>query len=137
MEFELRMLSEQRKGLADCARTSLISNWRSSNSPSTRIWRWPAPRSPRRAAWVFLRTQSTPSFEDGAAKDPVSLQRAQLQAYDRRQVWFASDEVDLTQALIKYLSVPVDAKPADAKGADGKKGDAQERPGTGAKDGGL
>jgi Skp family chaperone for outer membrane proteins len=137
MEFELRMLSEQRKGLAELRKNQFdrelekfeLAVYQDLEVACAEV-------AKARGVQVLLRTQSTPSFEDGAAKDPVSLQRAQLQAYDRRQVWFASDEVDLTQALIKYLSVPVDAKPADAKGADGKKGDAQ-KPGTGAKDGGL
>jgi Skp family chaperone for outer membrane proteins len=33
--------------------------------------------------------------------------KARVQAYDRRQVWFASEELDLTSAVIKELMIPV------------------------------
>ncbi len=69
---------------------------------------------------IVLRIRATPSFED-VTKEGSDAQMQRLAAYDRQLVWFAKDEVDLTQALIKVLRMPADAKsggaaPKDAAG---------------------
>lgn len=66
-----------------------------------------------RGVQIVLRVRAAPSPED-AGKDVGNAQKQKLATFDRRQVWFASDEVDLTPALIKYLQVPVDPKKVDA-----------------------
>lgn len=83
---------------------------------------------------IVLRVRPSPGFED-AAKEGSNAQKQKLASFDRRQVWFASDEVDLTPALIKLLRLPVEAK----SGADAPK-DAAGKSAAGAsgkKDGGL
>jgi len=54
-----------------------------------------------------VRPQGVPS--DGG-KEPANAQQARLQGFNRRDVWYHADEVDLTPALIKYLLVPIDVK---------------------------
>ena len=38
---------------------------------------------------------------------PANEVQARVKAYDRRNVWFASQELDLTSAVIKELMIPV------------------------------
>jgi len=83
---------------------------------------------------IVLRVRATPGAED-VAKEGSNVQKQKLAAFDRRQVWFASDEVDLTPALIKLLRLP-----AEAKGTAGASKDAAGNSAAGAsgkKDGGL
>ena len=62
---------------------------------------------------------------------PIAEQSARevqtrVQAYDRRQVWFAAEELDITADVIKYMQVPLPKRDAperapekDAAGAQG------------------
>jgi Skp family chaperone for outer membrane proteins len=142
MEFELRMLGEQRKGLAELRKNQFdrelekfeLAVYRDLEVAIAEV-------AKLRGVQIVLRTRSAPALEDASAKETTDLQRQQLQVYDRRQVWFASDEVDLTPALIKYMQVPVNSKTGDGKTGDGKTGDGKqtgaEKPAAGSKGGGL
>jgi Skp family chaperone for outer membrane proteins len=63
---------------------------------------------------VVLRKNANPSGDD-LSKDEDRAQQQKLRAYDRRTVWFAAEEVDLTPAVAKYLAVPADKAAAPAK----------------------
>jgi Skp family chaperone for outer membrane proteins len=65
-----------------------------------------------RGVQIVLRMHEAPDADKG--KDAGNVQQARLYSYNRRNVWFAADEVDLTPALIKYLQVPLDTSKAAA-----------------------
>jgi len=75
---------------------------------------------------------------DFAKMTPKTLNDV-LRMYDRRQVWYAADQHDLTADLIKLLQVPLDepkkdgkssdTKSGDTKSGDAKTGDANAKPG--------
>ncbi|MBM4062075.1 MAG: OmpH family outer membrane protein [Planctomycetes bacterium] len=83
---------------------------------------------------IVLRVRATPSAAE--ARDAATAQKQKLAVYDRRHVWFASPEVDLTPALVQYLQVPVEAKPPASKPVEAPKDaagrtDGNARPGGG------
>ena len=55
---------------------------------------------------VLTKQDITPSAQPIADLSANEVQ-ARVKAYDRRNVWFASREVDLTSAVIKELMIPV------------------------------
>lgn len=78
-----------------------------------------------RGVSVVLRVHQVPQAPAG-----ISGQRAttgRLRAFENKQVWFASEEVDLTPDLIKYLMVPRDGD----KAATPPKSDAEKKDGAG------
>lgn len=78
-----------------------------------------------RGVQIVLRSSSVPGVEELPKSDDLVL-NARLRAYDQRQVWFASEEVDLTPAVIKLLQVPVESpKDASGKAGAGKPGDGK------------
>ena len=81
-------------------------------------------------ALVLTKQEITPSAEPIAELSGNEVQ-ARVKAYDRRQVWFASQELDLTGDVIKFLMVPLPdrnsperapkaGEPAKAPKSDGK-----------------
>lgn len=70
----------------------------------------------RRGVHIVLRQNPTPTGAE-LAKDPERAIRQKLSNYDARTVWFASEEFDLTPAVINYLKVPVVPAPAGAPGS--------------------
>jgi Skp family chaperone for outer membrane proteins len=64
----------------------------------------------RRGVHIVLRQSPTLAPED-LSKDPNSAQRQKLFHYDSRYVWYASEEFDLTPALINFLKVPAAPAP--------------------------
>lgn len=67
-----------------------------------------------RGVQIVLRMHEQPEIDKDM--ETADAQQARLYSYNRRNVWFAADEVDLTPALIKFLQVPLDAsKRAPAK----------------------
>lgn len=95
-----------------------------------------------RGATIVLRVLQTPELPADVPPQSARAVSGRLRSYEARQVWFASDEVDLTPDLIKYLMVPRDAKPANgapgtgvpATGAPG--GNDKPAPVGGSKEGG-
>ncbi len=74
-----------------------------------------------RGLQLVLRTYEVPG--PGEGDDEVRMLQVRSSAFDRRQVWFASGDIDITPAVIKFLQVPLDrpaAKPANAGGAAGQ-----------------
>lgn len=67
--------------------------------------------------------------DDGDKLAPRQVQR-RLEVFDRRKVWFAAEELDLTPALIKMLQVPLELPKSAAP-----KGDEPPAPQGGGKDG--
>ena len=64
-----------------------------------------------RGVQVVLRTYDPgppPTLPDKASPKELREMRQRLQMFDRRQVWFATDESDLTGDLIKLLQVPLE-----------------------------
>ena len=61
----------------------------------------------KRGITLVLTKQNVPRANPSVAElDEITLQRY-VQGYDRRQVWHASKELDLTDDLIKYLMTPL------------------------------
>lgn len=50
---------------------------------------------------------------DPAKLGPKTVE-TRIAGFERRQVWFAADPIDITQDVIKLLMVPLDGKKADA-----------------------
>jgi len=73
-----------------------------------------------RGVSIVLRVHNVPPVPPDVSPDSPRMVNARLRAFDNKQVWFASEEVDLTPDLIKYLMVPRDA----GKGDKTPKGDA-------------
>lgn len=63
-----------------------------------------------RGVHLVLRTDTTDTATpDGADKDTAKVVEKRVIAFERRQVWFAADAIDLTSDLIKLLQVwPLD-----------------------------
>jgi len=78
----------------------------------------------RRGVQIVLRHTPTLGPED-LVKDPSSAQRQRLIQYDTRLVWFASEEFDLTPAVINFLKVPA-AAPAAVPAGPGGPGGARD-----------
>jgi len=72
-----------------------------------------------RGVSLVLRVLQTPQLPPDVPPQSARAVTGRLRSYEARQVWFASDELDLTPDLIKYLMVPREAKPADGAPANG------------------
>ena len=60
-----------------------------------------------------------PSFPDKMTREELGHMQQRLTMFDRRQVLYAADEIDLTGDLIKLLEVPLERDPvAPAKSAE-------------------
>ena len=60
-----------------------------------------------------------PTFPDKATNKELGQMQQRLQMLDRRQVWYSTDEIDLTGDLIKLLQVPLEKDaPAPVKAAE-------------------
>lgn len=115
-EFDLGMALKQREGFANLRKSQFdrelekfeLTIYQELEGAVAEV-------AKRKGVQIVLRVRATPAPEDAAKeKESGNAQKQRLAAFDRRHVWFASDEVDLTPALIKYLQVPVDPKKADA-----------------------
>lgn len=73
---------------------------------------------------VVLRVQNTIDLSPDEQKDADGLQKAKLMQFNRRSVWYTSNQVDLTPFLIKYLQVfkPRDERIKAAEAAAPKNG---------------
>lgn len=86
-----------------------------------------------RGVAIVVRVHSVPPVPpDVSPQNPRAIM-ARLRAYETKQVWFASEEVDLTPDLIKYLMIPREGdKPAGDKPAgDPAKSEPAKKDGTG------
>jgi hypothetical protein len=64
-----------------------------------------------RGVQLVLRTYDPgppPSVSEKATNKELGQMNQRLQMFDRRQVWFNTDEIDLTGDLIKLLQVPLE-----------------------------
>lgn len=73
-----------------------------------------------RGVSIVLRTHELGEVAGEVAKMPPKTLQGRLAMFERRQVWYASDQVDLTSDLIKLLLVPLD-EPKDAGKATSEK----------------
>ncbi|HZN41423.1 MAG TPA: OmpH family outer membrane protein [Planctomycetota bacterium] len=71
-----------------------------------------------------------PNYPDKASNKELGQMNLRLQMFDRRQVWYNTDEIDLTGDLIKLLKVPLE-KDAPAKTAEPPKTPAKPERGGG------
>lgn len=78
-----------------------------------------------RGVSLVLRVHQVPKAPAGITEQRAITGR--LRAFENKQVWFASEEVDLTPDLIKYLMVPRDGD----KAATPPKNDAERKDGAG------
>jgi Skp family chaperone for outer membrane proteins len=115
-EFELGMALKQREGLANLRKAQFdreLEKFELTIYQDVEVA--VAEVAKMKGVQIVLRVRATPPPDEaGKEKETGNAQKQRLAGYDRRHVWFASDEVDLTPALIKYLQVPVDPKKADA-----------------------
>lgn len=84
-----------------------------------------------RGVGIVVRVHNVPPVPAEVSPNSPRAIMGRLRAFETKQVWFASEEVDLTPDLIKYLMIPRDGdKPAGDKptGADPAKKDAAGRP---------
>ncbi len=58
-----------------------------------------------RGVAIVVRTQNILDLEPQDGEDPAGLEKAKLRQFNRRTIWYTSQEVDLTPYLIKYLQV--------------------------------
>ncbi|MFY7948674.1 MAG: OmpH family outer membrane protein, partial [Gemmatimonas sp.] len=83
-----------------------------------------------RGVGLVLRVHQVPQPPAGITGQRATTGR--LRAFENKQVWFASEEVDLTPDLIKYLMVPRDGdKAATPPKNDSPKTDAEKKDGAG------
>ena len=83
-----------------------------------------------RGVSIVLRVHPVPQPPAGITGQRATTGR--LRAFENKQVWFASEEVDLTPDLIKYLMVPRDGdKAATPAKSDSPKADADKKDGAG------
>ena len=68
-------------------------------------------------ALVLTKQDITPSAQPISEISGDEVQ-ARVKAYDRRQVWFASQELDLTNAVIKELMIPVPDRNSPERAAE-------------------
>lgn len=66
-----------------------------------------------RGVSIVLRVLQSPKLPADVLPQSPRGVGIRLRAHEGRQVWYASEELDLTPDLIKYLMVPREAKPAD------------------------
>jgi Skp family chaperone for outer membrane proteins len=79
----------------------------------------------RRGVAIVLRVHDMGPGGDAAKLLPKVVE-SRINGFERRSVWYASPEVDLTPDLIKFLMVPLEnEKPGDTKPGDGKTNDAK------------
>ena len=64
-------------------------------------------RDRRKGVGVVLTKQDITPSAQPIEELPANEVQARVKAYDRRNVWFASQELDLTSAVIKELMIPV------------------------------
>lgn len=81
-----------------------------------------------RGVAIVLRVHETDSPGD-AAKLPLKTLQGRLAMFERRQVWFASEQVDLTGDVIKLLMVPLE-EPKDGGKAAADRSPATPKPAT-------
>lgn len=74
-----------------------------------------------RGVQIVLRVSPQEAIDE-RAKDTLDVQQIRLFTFNRRAVWFAADEVDLTPALIKYLQVPIKAEAGKAEAGKAEAG---------------
>lgn len=72
-----------------------------------------------RGVSLVLRVLQSPKLPADVAPQSARGVGIRLRAHEGRQVWYASEELDLTPDLIKYLMVPHEAKPAAGAAATG------------------
>lgn len=95
-----------------------------------------------RGVSIVLRVLQSPKLPADVAPQSPRGVGIRLRAHEGRQVWYASEELDLTPDLIKYLMVPREAKPADGAPAAGAPangaptGSGKPAPAGGSKEGG-
>lgn len=83
-----------------------------------------------RGVSIVMRVHEVPPVPAGISPQNPRAVGLRLRGYETKQVWFASEEVDLTADLIKYMMVPRDGdKAAPANGP--AKGDPAKKDGSG------
>lgn len=117
-EFELEMAMQQQRWFAKHLRDRLdLEEARASLAIYEDLEAAVAKVAKARGVAIVLRTYDMGPSPGDPMKLPPKTVLGRLTAYERRQVWFATPEVDLTGDLIKLLMVPLPPKqPARAGG---------------------
>ncbi len=137
-EFEYELAIQQRQGLVKIMRERLdLEEMRLSLMVYEDLEQAITTVAKARGVALVLRVQDMGPPSTDLAKMPAKAVQGRFNAFERRQVWFASEQVDLTGDLIKLLMVPLAEKTGDKAGKpDDKAGSKTDGAGATPKGGG-